>query len=128
MTLCRNDEAIAAFERSIALSPQYVKAYNNLGNVLARVGRYGDAVAAFTRALELQPDYSRGWSNFAAVLTQKGRQEEALAAECQKRVEAAIERYLATPPRTPDTMFDHLYAELPRSYAGQRRELGGSDA
>src|SRR5919197_848565 len=52
-------------------------------------------------------------------------QEEELAAECQKRVEAAVERYLAAAPRAPETMFDHLYAELPRTYAGQRAELSG---
>jgi pyruvate dehydrogenase E1 component alpha subunit len=56
-------------------------------------------------------------------------QEEELAAECQKQIEAAIEHYLATSPRAPETMFDHLYAELPGVYAGQRAELaGGSDA
>ena len=56
-------------------------------------------------------------------------QEEELAADCQKQIEAAIERYLATAPRAPQTMFDHLYAELPRAYASQRAELsGGSDA
>ena len=56
-------------------------------------------------------------------------QEEELAAECQKEIEAAIERYLASSPRAPETMFDHLYAELPRTYASQRAQLsGGSDA
>lgn len=55
--------------------------------------------------------------------------EEALAADCQERVEAAVERYLAIGPRPPATMFDHLYAELPPVYAGQRREAsGGADA
>ena len=55
--------------------------------------------------------------------------EEALTRECQQEIDAAIERYLATPPRAPQSMFDHLYAELPAVYAGQRRELaGGSDA
>jgi 2-oxoisovalerate dehydrogenase E1 component alpha subunit len=49
--------------------------------------------------------------------------EEALVADCQQRVEAAVERYLAVPPRAPETMFDHLYAELPKVYAGQREEL-----
>src|SRR2546422_1417139 len=34
-------------------------------------------------------------------------QEEELAADCQKQIEAAIERYLATAPRAPQTMFDH---------------------
>jgi len=51
--------------------------------------------------------------------------EEQLAAECHERVEAAAERYLATAPRRPETMFDHLYADLPEIYAAQRRELAG---
>jgi pyruvate dehydrogenase E1 component alpha subunit len=52
--------------------------------------------------------------------------EEKLAAECQARVEAAIERYLANPPRAPESMFGHLYATLPKSYAGQRDEIKGA--
>lgn len=55
--------------------------------------------------------------------------EEKLSAECHERVEAAVARYLAITPRPPASMFDHLYAELPRAYAGQRDELEGtSDA
>jgi pyruvate dehydrogenase E1 component alpha subunit len=50
-------------------------------------------------------------------------QEEALASECQARVDAAVESYLATAPQPPVTMFDHLYAELPEAYAKQREEL-----
>jgi 2-oxoisovalerate dehydrogenase E1 component alpha subunit len=53
--------------------------------------------------------------------------EEQLAAECHERVEAAAERYLATAPRRPETMFDHLYANLPEAYAAQRHELAGED-
>jgi 2-oxoisovalerate dehydrogenase E1 component alpha subunit len=49
--------------------------------------------------------------------------EETLAAETQARVEAAVERYLATPPRAAATMFDHLYAELPKAYERQRAEV-----
>jgi pyruvate dehydrogenase E1 component alpha subunit len=48
-----------------------------------------------------------------------------LATECHERVEAAVERYLATAPRRPETMLDHLYADLPEVYAAQRRELAG---
>src|SRR6266480_2028256 len=51
--------------------------------------------------------------------------EEQLAAECHGRVEAAVEHYLTTAPRRPETIFDHLYAELPETYAAQRRELAG---
>jgi pyruvate dehydrogenase E1 component alpha subunit len=53
--------------------------------------------------------------------------EDRLAAECHERIEAAVERYLATPPRRAETMFDNLYADLPEAYAAQRRELAGED-
>ena len=55
-------------------------------------------------------------------------EEEQLSAECQQRVEAAVERYLATGPRAPETMFDHLYAELPSTYTWQRDELKGDSS
>ena len=52
-------------------------------------------------------------------------EEEQLVSECQQRVDAAVERYLTVGPRTPETMFDRLYAELPKVYASQRDELKG---
>ena len=53
-------------------------------------------------------------------------EEEQLAAECQSQIEAAVERYLATPPNAPESMFDHLYAQLPDVYAPQRHEIEGA--
>jgi 2-oxoisovalerate dehydrogenase E1 component subunit alpha len=53
-------------------------------------------------------------------------EEEQLAGECHQRVEEAVERYLAVGPRAPETMFDHLYAELPKAYVSQRDELKGA--
>jgi len=52
-------------------------------------------------------------------------EEEQLVSECQERIDAAAERYLTVGPRAPETMFDHLYAELPKVYASQRDELKG---
>ena len=49
--------------------------------------------------------------------------EEKIASECEQRVDAAIERYLTTTPRPPESMFDHLYARLPSVYSSQRQEL-----
>jgi 2-oxoisovalerate dehydrogenase E1 component alpha subunit len=53
--------------------------------------------------------------------------EEQLAAECHERIEAAVERYPTMAPRWPETMFDHLYADLPEAYAAQRRKLAGEN-
>ena len=52
--------------------------------------------------------------------------EEELVADCQRQVDAAVERYLAVTPRAPETMFDHLYAELPAAYIAQREEVAGA--
>lgn len=49
--------------------------------------------------------------------------EEQLLAECTRQIEAEVEEYLNTPPSSPDVMFDHLYAKLPRIYEDQRAEL-----
>jgi len=49
--------------------------------------------------------------------------EEALIAESTAQVEAAVEDYLATPPMPPEAMFEHLYAELPKSLEAQRAEV-----
>jgi 2-oxoisovalerate dehydrogenase E1 component alpha subunit len=55
-------------------------------------------------------------------------QEEEVTSECNRRVDAAIERYLEIAPRAPETMFDHLYAKLPSIYAGQRKEVEDENA
>ena len=34
-----------------------------------------------------------------------------------------VERYLASKPRPPQSMFDHLYARLPAAYVAQRQIL-----
>ena len=52
-------------------------------------------------------------------------EEEKTVGECGKRVDAAIERYLAIKPRPPQSLFDHLYARLPAAYAAQRQEIEG---
>ena len=50
--------------------------------------------------------------------------EEAAHAEAAAVVDAAVEAYLATPPRQAASMFDHLFATLPPCLAAQRAELG----
>jgi 2-oxoisovalerate dehydrogenase E1 component alpha subunit len=47
--------------------------------------------------------------------------EEQLLAEITLTIERAAEAYLATPPQSPDTMFDFTYETLPRDLADQRQ-------
>lgn len=53
--------------------------------------------------------------------------EEEVARTCEERIDAAIARYLATAPRSPQAMFDHLYARLPEVYGWQRDEVEAHD-
>lgn len=49
--------------------------------------------------------------------------EEGLVSDCQRKVNAAAESYLAREPRAPETMFDYLYAELPATLRRQVNQL-----
>lgn len=46
--------------------------------------------------------------------------EEALEKECARRVQAAVDEFLAIPPPGPEQMFDRLYATLPAALEEQR--------
>ena len=46
--------------------------------------------------------------------------EERLIEAVNREIDAAVERYMATPAMPPEAMFDHLYAVLPAAYAEQR--------
>lgn len=57
--------------------------------------------------------------------------EEELMAACAKEVEKAVEDYLHFPLQPPESMFDYLYAKLPKSYLDQRdcvEQLGEQSA
>jgi 2-oxoisovalerate dehydrogenase E1 component alpha subunit len=49
-------------------------------------------------------------------------EEQALARQIAREIDAAVDRHLDAPGEGPQAMFDHLYAELPAAYAGQRAE------
>jgi pyruvate dehydrogenase E1 component alpha subunit len=60
-----------------------------------------------------------------AYLTKAGAwddaREEALKAECAKDVDEAVEQYLQTPKQSTDSMFDFLFARLPKNTVTQRQ-------
>jgi predicted O-linked N-acetylglucosamine transferase (SPINDLY family) len=51
------EEAIAAYNKALALKPDYHDAYNNMGNALKEQGQLEEAIAAYNKALALKPDY-----------------------------------------------------------------------
>ncbi|MDH2353633.1 pyruvate dehydrogenase (acetyl-transferring) E1 component subunit alpha [Bradyrhizobium sp. SSUT18] len=118
------DEAIAAARDGNG--PRFIEA------VTYRLGDHttSDDAARYRSAEEVQARWkeepiARLRAYLVAQKMWGKAEEQRLAAQCHEHVEAAAERYLATAPRRPETMFDHLYADLPEVYAAQRRELAG---
>ena len=75
----RNDEAINAYQQAVAAKPDNAGYYNNLGNVLARMGKIDEAKAAYTKSAELDPpNAALAWRNFGISLYQAQRMVEAI--------------------------------------------------
>jgi serine/threonine protein kinase len=55
----RYREAIAAYDRAIALDPKYALAYNNRGNIYSDLKEYRQAIVDFNRAISLDPNAVR---------------------------------------------------------------------
>lgn len=77
----RSEEAEKDYRRALALRPGYSEAHNDLGQLLARTGRYEAAIAEFDAALEnmlyKEPYVAR--CNKGLALYRMGRKEEGLA-------------------------------------------------
>ncbi len=75
----RNEEAIDAYQQAIAAKPEAAGYFNNLGNVLARVGKVDDARAAYLKSIELDPaSAATAWRNFGIVLYNANRLPDAV--------------------------------------------------
>jgi TolB-like protein/Tfp pilus assembly protein PilF len=74
-----NIRALAAFERSIELNPNYATAYSWYADLLREMGRLDDALLQFEKALELDPLSAIINAEKAFILEEAGRFEEALA-------------------------------------------------
>lgn len=76
----RPEEALARYDRAIALAPDYAEAMSNRGNTLKDLKRLDEALDSFDRALALLPAYVEAHVNRGIVLYRLKRAGEALAA------------------------------------------------
>lgn len=51
---------------------------------------------------------------------------ERFETQCSEEIEAAVARYLATPPQSPTAMFEYLYETLPDHYLDQLEQVRNS--
>ncbi|PZU98909.1 MAG: TIGR03032 family protein [Pseudanabaena sp.] len=79
-------QAIICFREAIALQPDYVAAYNQLGNALQGLGKSDEAISAYRKILEINPNVAAAHCNLGSIWQIQGKYEEAIAAY-QKAIE-----------------------------------------
>ncbi len=72
------EEAIASWDRVLALKPELDAVWHNRGAGLAQLGKFEEAIASFDKALELQPNSPQSWHDKGLALYQLKRWEQAI--------------------------------------------------
>jgi superkiller protein 3 len=73
-------EVIAAYRKAIQLNPNYVEAYNGLGNALYDKKELDEAIAAYRKAIELNPKYADAYNGLGNALKDQKELDKAIAA------------------------------------------------
>ncbi len=76
--LGRIPEALADYEKAIALNPEYLEGYNNRGNAYEALGRIPEALADYEKVIALNPKDPEGYKNSGYMYYLQNNYEEAL--------------------------------------------------
>jgi len=76
VALRRFDDAVASYDKALALKADYASAYNNRGFALQQLERFAEAIASYDRVLALQPDHPRARVNRDALVEQARAQDQ----------------------------------------------------
>ena len=60
-------KAAISYEQAIVISPKFVFAHNNLGNVFKDLGEFDKALSKYQHAIKLNPNYAEGYYNQGLV-------------------------------------------------------------
>ena len=71
------DEAIAAYEKSLEVKPNFAEVYVSLGELYVQQQRQSEAITAYQTAIKLAPDLKDGYRNLVEVLLDQGKVDEA---------------------------------------------------
>jgi tetratricopeptide (TPR) repeat protein len=74
----RFEDALAGYDRALALRPDDPEALGNRASVLHELKRFGEALENYDRALAVRPTYAEALANRAATLHELRRFDEAL--------------------------------------------------
>ena len=62
------DEALASYDKTIELKPDYADAYSNRGIALSNLKRYAEALESYDKAIKLKPDLTDSYLNKSLIL------------------------------------------------------------
>jgi predicted O-linked N-acetylglucosamine transferase (SPINDLY family) len=82
----RKDDALANFDRALAVQPKNAGLLYNRGITLQELKLYEEALASYERALRLQPNHAEALNNRGVILKELKRFEEALVSYNQALV------------------------------------------
>jgi tetratricopeptide (TPR) repeat protein/uncharacterized membrane protein YqjE len=71
-------EALAEYQKSVDIYPDYFDAQLGLGTLLQITGHFSDAVIHFEKAIQLDPQSSWGYGNLGFLLLKTGRVNDAV--------------------------------------------------
>ena len=74
----KTDPAMAQYEESLEIQPDYALAQNNLGAVLREKGQADAAIAHFQKALAAEPDFAEAHYNLGNALFARGQLDAAI--------------------------------------------------
>jgi len=74
------DQTIFAYNKALAIKPDYAEAYSNMGNALKGQGKLEEAIEAYNKALAIKPDHAEAHYNMGNAFKSEGKLEEAIEA------------------------------------------------
>jgi Flp pilus assembly protein TadD len=80
------DDAVAAYQQSLAVDPTFTEAMHGLARALQDLGRYDEAIRAAQRIAEIDPDDVLAHTSLSVLYQKKGMIPEAEAEGAKARV------------------------------------------
>jgi len=74
----KTTDAIAAYDKSLAMNNDSSQTHNNLGSALAEAGRFDEAITQIEKAIALDPDNGTAHINLGHLLEVTGHRDEAI--------------------------------------------------
>ena len=132
------DLSVDAYNKALAIEPNYADAHYNIGMALQRQGKLKEAIKAYNKALAIKPDNAEAYNNMGIALHEQGKLEEVIEAynkalaikpdyaeayynmggtlEEQGKLEEAIEAYNKALAIKPDCVEAHRHRSTVTKY------------